>query len=336
MKKLIAVLLALVLLAGLSACVFTLPPIPGGAAEPAATAEPDTTAEKEPVPTETEAPSPQTDTPATAFVPETEPASESGPVPSTEPAFDFQELTAFDNDACSMKILGHYVDSFWGFTLRAQFENKTEDQNLRFTVETAAVNDVTYDPYFSTEVAAGKKATEEITFSDDELSALLGLFTDVELTVRVYDADDWYAEDLAMETFHVYPYGEARAESFTREPQPTDTVLADNDRFSLLVTGYDPEGFWGYTVKLYLVNKTDMPLTFSADEVSVNGFMCDPFWGKTVPTGKTAFSDMDWSTSSFEELEITNVEEIEFRLRVYNADDFLADDLYDEVLTLHP
>ena len=113
-------------------------------------------------------------------------------------------------------------------------------------------------------------------------------------------------------------------------------VLVDNDLFSLIVIGCDPEGFWGYTVKLYLVNKADVPLSFSADDVSVNGLICDPYWGDTVPTGKVAFSDMDWSPSSFEDLEITDVEDIAFTLTVYNADDFWADDLYEGTLTLHP
>lgn len=326
MKKLLALLLVLALALGLTACGVALPVLSNaieskdsGTIETKNNTPADTKAAENNAPADTKAPEPD--------APATEPAPE---------AADFQELTAIDNDLCSLRITGIKEDSFWGHILKAELENKTEDQNLRFSVETASINGVTYDPYFSSEVAAGKKSQEEISFSDDDMNALLGEVTDVELTVRVYNADDWYAEDAAMETFHVYPLGQARATTYVREVQPTDTVLVDNDQFTFIVAGYDPEGFWGYTVKLYLVNKTDIPLAFTADNVSVNDLMCDPFWGKTLPAGKVAFSDMDWSSSSFEELGITDVEEIEFELRVYNANDFWGDDLYDEVLPLTP
>lgn len=317
MKKLIALLLALALLAGLTACSVTLPET----SDATGAKTPETTAAKDPEPAGTKEPAPQTDAPVTEPAPEL-------------PAFEEQML--FDTDDCSMKITGIEEDDFWGYILKAQVENKTEDLNLRFSVDTAAVNGVSYDPYFSADAAAGKKANEEISFSDDTLNALLGDFTDIELTLRVYNADDWLSDDILKETVHVYPLGQDKASVFVREAQPTDVVLADNDDFSVIVTGYDPEGFWGYTVKLYLVNKTDIPLCFNADDVSVNGFMCDPYWGKTVEPGKTAFSDMAWSNSDFEEIGVTDVEEVEFSLRVYNADDIWADDLYQEVLTLEP
>lgn len=335
MKKLLALLLVLALLTGLTACGVVLPSLPNATgAKPA-----ETTGAKDPEPAETKAPVPQTDASTTPPAPDTQPTPDTQPVPDTQPdpeMPEFQEMLAFDTDACSMKILRIEEDDFWGIQLVAQVENKTEDTNLRFSVDTASVNGVCYDPYFSASVAAGKKASEDISFSEDDLNDLIGAFTDIELTVRVYDADDWSADDLAVETFHVYPYGESRATTFVRSAQPEDMVLVDNDDYSVIVTGYDPEGYWGYTVKLYLVNKTDLTLGFTADDVSVNGFMCEPLWGSIIAPGKVAFDDMDWSTSSFEELGITDVEEIEFLLRVFNYENFWGDDLYAETVTLHP
>lgn len=64
--------------------------------------------------------------------------------------------------------------------------------------------------------------------------------------------------------------------------------------------------------------------------------MCDPFWGITLGAGLADFSDMCWSETFFEENEITEVEEIEMLIRVYDSEDWLADDIYSETVTLNP
>ena len=183
-------------------------------------------------------------------------------------------------------------------------------------------------------MAAGKKAYEDLSFSDSDLKDLIGPYTDLDLTLLIYDSDNW--GDSSEERFHIYPLGEDAVVNYVREAQPTDTVLADNDQFSVIVTGYDPDSLWGYAVKLYLVNKTELSLSFSADEVSVNGVMCDPFWFETLQPGKTTFSSMDWSSSKFESDNITEVEEIEFKLTVRNAEDYFAEALLEETVTLTP
>lgn len=113
-------------------------------------------------------------------------------------------------------------------------------------------------------------------------------------------------------------------------------MVVDNDSATVIVTGYSEDSIWGYTVNLYLINKTDKELTYSVDEASVNGFMADPFWASSVSAGKVAFASMSWSTSDFEENDITTVEEIEMKLRIYNSDDWSADDIFNETVTLNP
>ncbi len=52
--------------------------------------------------------------------------------------------------------------------------------------------------------------------------------TDIELTFKVYDSNDWSADPVGKETIHVYPYGEENAVAFVREAQATDNVIIDN------------------------------------------------------------------------------------------------------------
>lgn len=249
----------------------------------------------------------------------------------------FTEVVAVDNAECTIKITEIDPDNMWGFTLKAQLENKSADKTYMFSVESAAINGVQCDPLFATEVAAGKKSNEEISFPGEELEENgVGDYTDIELTFRVYDSNDWEADAVAKETINIYPYGEDKATKFVREAQASDNVLIDNEYVTVIVTGYEDDEIWGYTVNLFLLNKTDKNVMFSVDEASVNGFMADPFYATSVSAGKCAFSSMAWSDTTLEENSITEIEEIEFKFRAYDEDDWSGNDFANETITLNP
>lgn len=249
----------------------------------------------------------------------------------------FTEMVAVDNEECTIKITGIEADGMWGYTIKALLENKSADKTYMFSVETAAINGVQCDPIFATKVAAGKKSNEDIIFTSNELKENgITEYTDIELTFRVYDSNDWTADAVAKETIHIYPYGEDKAAKFVREAQTSDNVIIDNDYVTVIVTGYEDDELWGYTVNLFLINKTDKDVMFSVNEASVNGFMADPFYAASVSAGKCAFSSMAWSDTTFEENNITEVETIEFKFRAYDKDNLLGDDFVNETITLNP
>ena len=255
----------------------------------------------------------------------------------TENEITFTEMVVIDNEECIIKITGIDADNMWGYTVKALLENKSTDKTYMFSIENAAINGVQCDPFFATEVAAGKKSNEEISFTGDELEENgITEYTDIELTFRVYDSNDWTADAVARETVHIYPYGEDKAVKFVREAQDSDNVIIDNDYVSVIVTGYEEDEIWGYTVNLFLLNKTDKNVMFSVDEASVNGFMADPFYATSVSAGKCAFSSMAWSDTTLEENSITDVETIEFKFRAYDEDNWSGDDFANETITLNP
>ncbi|MCD7750397.1 MAG: hypothetical protein LUI10_01420 [Lachnospiraceae bacterium] len=257
---------------------------------------------------------------------------------SQDAEISFEELVVVDNDECVITITGIDADNIWGYTLNALFENKSSDKTYMFSVESASINGVMCDPFFASEVAAGKKSNEEISFYDTDTLAENGVteYTDIEMTFRVYDSDDWSADDVVYETIHIYPYGEENATTFERETLDTDTVLVDNEYVTVIVTGYEHDDIWGYTANLFLVNKTDSVAIYSVDNASVNGFMIDPFYADTVAAGKCAFSSMSWYDEDLEDNGITDVEEIEFELTVYDYGDWLGDNYVEDVFTLNP
>lgn len=193
MKKLVTLLLSLALVLSLAAC--------GGEATPDAS----------------------DDAPASS---QNEESTEND---NTENQIVFEEVVAIDNAECAVKITEIDPDNMWGYTLKAQLENKSTEKTYMFSVESASINGVQCDPMFAIEVAAGKKANEEINFSTDTLEENgIVEYTDIELTFKVYDSNDWSADPVGKETIHVYPYGEENAVAFVREEQATDNVIIDN------------------------------------------------------------------------------------------------------------
>ncbi len=248
----------------------------------------------------------------------------------------FQGLTAVDNDECVIKITGIDANGFWGYTLNVTLENKSADKTYMFAVQSAAIDGVQCDPFFASEVAPGKKAVEKITFNDNTLNEIGLKCTDFELTFRVHDSNDWTADEVALETVHVYPYGEEKAETFVRKPQDADNVIIDNEYVTVTVIGYEKDNIWGYGVKLFLQNKTDVEVMFGIDEASVNGYMIDPFWANSVISGKCAYSTVHWSDTALAENGITSIEDIEFVLRARNSEELTADYFAKETISLHP
>lgn len=249
----------------------------------------------------------------------------------------FTEIVAVDNGECTIKITDIDPNNLWGYSLKVELENKSAEKTYMYSVESASINGVQTDPFFATEVAAGKKSNDEISFSNTDLKDYGVVdFTDIELTFRVYDSNDWTAAEVARETVHVYPYGEDKAIVFVREAQANDNVIIDNDYVTVIVTGYEDDAIWGYTVNLFLLNKTDKDVMFSVDEASVNGYMADPFYATEVLAGKCAFSSMSWSDSTLEDNDITDIEEIEFTFRAYDSGNWLGNDFANEKITLNP
>ena len=310
MKKLLALLLVLVLVLSFAACS-------GNKA--------DTDDEKKPAQSQNK----NDDDNSTDDQPEDDQPEDDG---AKAEELSFTEVVVLDNEQCLIKITGIDPDDLFGYTLKAYFENK-----YMFSVDNATINGVQCDPYFAAEVAAGKKSNESISFTVDVLEENgVGDFTDIELSFGVYDSEDWLADPVAEETVHIYPYGEDKAVKFVREAQDTDKVLIDNEYVTLIATGTEEDEFWGYTVNLFMVNKTDKNLMFSVENASVNGFMADPFFAQDVFAGNCSFSSMSWDTEELTASGITDVEEIEFTLCVYDEDDLTADNLVNEVIKFNP
>lgn len=255
---------------------------------------------------------------------------------TTEALPKFRATTLVDNRDCLFRIEAIEEDGAGGYTLQAHLENRT-DKNLMFSWNEVSVNGYMCDPFWATTVTAGMKAKEQIVFSEAEL-ARSGIrdVTHMEFTLSVYDDEDWAAPRLVEEDFTLYPHGEALAREQDREPHPGDIVLFENEDCAMSVIGFEPDNPWGYTLRVYLENRTDDTLMFSVGDAAVNGYMCDPYWSVTVAGEKRAYSAISWLREDFAAAGIQKVESISLPVRVYDADELLDAYLVDETFLLTP
>lgn len=257
--------------------------------------------------------------------------------PPVKVAYTIKDELIADSDKYTFKIVEATDDPFWGFSLKVYCENKTTDKTMMFSFDDVSVNGYMTEPLFAEEVAPGKRSNETVNFYDLED---LGVTTPEEITftLRIYDYNNWSADNFLKETYSVYPTGLSK-DKVTIPPRKTgssEQAIVDNDKASFIILESKTDEIWGYIVYCYLENKTDKSLMFSWDNVSVNGFMIDPFWADEVAPGKKAYARITFSESEFEKNNITTVEDIEAVLRIYDSSNWSGKDIYKDKLSFKP
>lgn len=255
---------------------------------------------------------------------------------SEEAEPEMMEMVIVDNENVTFKITGIDPNGLLGYTVKIFAENKT-DRNLMFSLQDVSVNGFMCDPMWASTVSAGMKSNETITFLTSNLRDNgIETVTRIDFTLNVYNSDDWTEEHLVENTFTVYPLGEEAVEPYERVPVGSDIILVDDETCTVIVTGFDPDSTFGYEMNVYVENRTNKNLMFSASNVAINGFMCDPYWAVTVAPGMRSNSSMTWFRSDLDNNGITQVTDITWNLRVYDSNNWAEDDIFSKTFTVHP
>lgn len=249
----------------------------------------------------------------------------------------FSTVTVVDNEYCKIEVTG-IVEDLFGTALTVTAENKTADENLFFTTEACSINGVAVESAYAENITAGKKSTESIRFLDDNLKGNdITRYTDIEITFRVYNGDDWSGDDLVNEAVHIYPYGESNAESFTREKKATDVPVFDNDKVSATVIGWGEDELYDYYISFYLENKSaDTEYTFDVTRCAVNGVEITPAGAFSVPAGKMGLEKLYITDSQYEDSGSTDLSDIFLSMRAFDTASWEAEDVASESVNVYP
>ncbi len=246
---------------------------------------------------------------------------------------EFKEIVAVDNEYCTIKI----TDFDPKGTVKVTMENKSSDVAYYITTESISLNGIEIIPMFSAFVDPGQSVDGEIYLNDTGLVEIPKVeeFSDIEFNFAISKKDASFGEYLAREKFRMYPLGEENAKKYVREAVPTDKVIIDTEQFSVVVTGTGRDNYDNYTVKLYLVNKSDKHLLFVVDDALFAGVSVVPYFIESLDIDRVKFSQIAWSQSMLDQNGVKEIKDIEILLSVWDSEN-RANKIHEERFTLTP
>lgn len=105
-------------------------------------------------------------------------------------------------------------------------------------------------------------------------------------------------------------------------PDDAGTELYNADGIRIVGKTVDENSFWGTAILLYCENNSGKNVGISVEEMSINGFMMNPFYATTVYDGKMSIDEVTIFSSDLEENGIETIEEVELKFHIYDADSY--------------
>lgn len=228
-----------------------------------------------------------------------------------------EEQVVLDEQGVRITVLSLDSDNWFEPTINLLIENNLE-KNLTVQARNTSVNGVMMDPYFSCDVAAGKKANGELTFSSTDFSdAGIKTLQSIELSFYVYETDTW---NEVFSSAMVTITSTAPA-SFQQTFDVSGTEVFNSKGIRFVVLGLDEsDPVWGSSIHVYTENNSTRNITVQLTGVSVNGYMIDPYFYSALLVGKVAFDRVTFFQTDLDDNNITSIESLEFRIHVYDSD----------------
>jgi hypothetical protein len=235
-----------------------------------------------------------------------------------EAAISVSEQVLVDSNGVKVTVTGlDMEEDFLGPELDVTVENNTA-QKIIVQTQGVSINGIMMDPIFSCEVAAGKKANDQISFYEEDLDAAeIEVIKDIQLSFHVFDADSW--DDIfTTDPITIQTVG---SESYTQQYDDSGVVAVDQDGVKIVVKGIMAGSLGdGKDVCLYIENNTQQNIIIQSQDVSIDGVMVDPLLSCEVSAGKKAFDEMIFMESDLTDNNITDINEIEMTFDIFDAD----------------
>ena len=252
--------------------------------------------------------------------------------------YPISDVVLIDDEDVTMTIQSGGADEWGNINFSVLCENKTDKQRT-FCLDDLVVNGWSMGGSLYEDVAPGKSSvgTLDIWASDMEN---LGIENPDRVTakVRVYNEDEWWDDIYLIDdevTFYPTELTDAQIVVPERPTVSGETVLADDANFTMVLLDSQTDEMWGgLSIRAYIRNNTDRSLYIDWEDVSVNGYMIDPYCGVTLPAGQQRMHEISFAVNDLEECGIETVETIEFTLQV--SDDTTGEYLFDQTMTYEP
>lgn len=225
-----------------------------------------------------------------------------------------QEKVLLDQNDIVITLKSLQQDGMFGPALKVLIENNTE-KSITVQVRDSSINGVMADAMFSCEVAANKKANDEITFMwSDVEQAGIEVIQNIELKFHIFASDSWDgildSDAIVIETTADPAYVQAYDDS--------GVIVLDEKGFKIVMKKVNSEdSFWGADVHIYIENNTDIDATIQARDVSINGFMISPVFSSDLIAGKKSYDTITFLESDLVDNDIKSIDEMELSFHIF-------------------
>ena len=230
-----------------------------------------------------------------------------------------EEAVLLDEADIKITAKSFEADGFMGPAVKLLIENNSQT-NVGVQAWGVSVNGYMVDTIFSADVAAGKKANEELIFSSSSLEeAGITTIADMEFYFHIYDSETW---DTYLDSAPVVIKTSA-ADGFVYEYDNSGDVVYNENGVEIVVKGLSEE-FMGPCVVVYISNTSQKNISVQTRDVSINGFMVDAIFSSEVNAGKHIVDTITFLSSELEENGITTIEDIELSLHIFDSDTWMT------------
>lgn len=235
--------------------------------------------------------------------------------------------------------LGVVYDDFWDdYYLDFYCENNS-DSTMYFIGDEFSLNSYMIMGYLSVILQPGMRGYGQMGIWDSDMTDTGSTSVDeVRFLYKIADYDDYYSDTPAASGY-VSVYGAGKNASNVQYPArrtgERETVLYDNDQFTVIMIDTEVDDFWGFMCNYYIENKTDKPLYFSFEDISVNDFMCDTWDSESVSGHQKLYGEFHFSDEFLKENQIAVVDKVEGTFKV-TEDSWYMDSIFSETFSYNP
>lgn len=254
--------------------------------------------------------------PGISAAPQSTPAAPETPAKGTTSAPTLDKRVIVDEKDVRITVTGLTMDGWMGPALKVLIENNS-DTDLMFQARSASVNGYMINHMISAEVAAGKKANDEITFTKADLeTAGIKEIADMELSFHIVTADKWdeylYTDLLPIKT--------SLAEGYQYTFDDSGKVLYDQDNIRIIAKGLSSnDSIFGPGLLLFIENLSDQSITIQARDVSVNGFMIDSSMSAEVSPQKRMIDALTFFEADLKDNAIEKLADVELAFHIFTT-----------------
>lgn len=216
-------------------------------------------------------------------------------------------------------------EEYYGPQISFLIENNS-DKDISISSGMAIVNNVVFPNYFYADVNSGKKLYEDMHFYENDLKDLdITELGTVEFKISISEQET-YDEILATDMIKLVLNDKV---DLKREAKGEKIFSKEGITVYTEKCPKEDDDYYDYVTRFFVVNESNTDVTLRLEDVSVNGFMIDPYCSTSIPAGKMAYTNLYFYVSDLETNKIKEIEEVEFTIDIYNAksyDDIVKSD----------